>query len=253
MKVSRFLPVLVFVAACTGDSREEQNAVPEPAEPAAVPEATTGEPATTPAPRETATKDGAPPSTKAGIASAAADARASAGGPVTVAAVAEGVNPDAAILQDFNARVAAYVKIHKDAAKGDAKPRETEDPAEITAAKAALAARIQAARTNAKQGDVFTAEIRHLFRRLLAPELKGEDGRDAKVTMKDDAPPAGAIKWKVNAKYPEGQPLPTVPANVLMSLPTLPEPLEYQIVDKHLLLLDVKADLVVDYMWNAIR
>jgi hypothetical protein len=38
-----------------------------------------------------------------------------------------------------------------------------------------------------------------------------------------------------------------------MNLPTLPEPLEYRIVDKHLLLLDMQADLVVDYMWNAIR
>jgi hypothetical protein len=83
--------------------------------------------------------------------------------------------------------------------------------------------------------------------------LKGEDGRDAKAVLKDDAPPAGAIRWKVNAKYPEGQPLPTVPASVLMNLPTLPEPLEYRIVDKHLLLLDMQADLVVDYMWNAIR
>jgi hypothetical protein len=36
--------------------------------------------------------------------------------------------------------VAAYLKIHKNAAKGDAKPKETEDPAEITATKAALAA-----------------------------------------------------------------------------------------------------------------
>ena len=29
---------------------------------------------------------------------------------------------------------------------------------------------------------------RTLFRQLLAPEMKGEDGRDAKAVMKDDAP-----------------------------------------------------------------
>jgi hypothetical protein len=172
---------------------------------------------------------------------------------VTLAAKAEGVNPDAAILQDFNARIAQYVKVHKDAAKGDAKPKETSDPAEITATKEALAARIRAARPAAKQGDIFTAEIRHLFRRLLAPEVKGDDGRDAKATLKDDAPPARAIPWKVNAKYPESQPLPTVPVNMLTTLPTLPEPLEYRIIDKHLILLDIKSDLIVDYMWNAIR
>ena len=48
------------------------------------------------------------------------------------------------------------------------------------------------------------------------------------------------------------QPLPTVPANVLITLPPLPEPLEYRIVGQHLLLLDTSADLIVDYILNAI-
>jgi hypothetical protein len=249
MKLSLFLPALVFVAAC-GDAPEDRSALPLQQEPAAVPAATTGEQtgeqaAPAPAP--------APPATKPGQSNAARDERAAARGAVTLAARADGENPDAALVEDFNARIAAYMKIHKAAAKGDAKPKETSDPAEITATREALAARITAARPAAKQGDIFTAEIRHLFRRLLAPELKGEDGRDAKATLKDDAPPAGAIKWKVNAKYPEGQPLPSVPANLLTKMPTLPEPLEYRIVDKHLLLLDTKSDLIVDYMWNAIR
>jgi hypothetical protein len=241
MKLSRFLPVLAFAAACGGDAREDRSAVPQQAGPVAALEATTGEQPAAPAPK---------PVVETG---AARDERAAARGAVTLAAKEEGVNPDAAILRDFNARVAAYVKIHKDAAKGDAKPKETDNPGEIDATQDALAARIRAARPAAKQGDIFTAEIRHLFRRLLAPELKGEDGRDAKATLKDDAPPAGAISWKVNAKYPEGQPLPSVPASLLMNVPTLPEPLEYRIVDKHLLLLDTKSDLIVDYMWNAIR
>jgi hypothetical protein len=244
MKLNRFLPLLVFVAACDGDAREDRRAMALQAEPAAAPTATTGEQAA-PAPAQ--------PATKPALSSAARDERAAARGPVTLAAKADGENPDAAILEDFNARIAAYVKIHKAAAKGDAKPKETENPGEIDATQEALAARIRAARPAAKQGDVFTAEIRHLFRRLLAPEVKGDDGRDAKATLKDDAPPAGAISWKVNAKYPEGQPMPTVPVNMLQKMPTLPEPLEYRIVEKHLLILDTKSDLIVDYMWNAIR
>jgi hypothetical protein len=49
MKVSRFLPALLFVAACGGDARDDRSAVPQPAvpqqvvEPALAPEATTGE------------------------------------------------------------------------------------------------------------------------------------------------------------------------------------------------------------------
>jgi len=100
--------------------------------------------------------------------------------------------------------------------------------------------------------DIFFPEIRPVFRRLLAPKLKGEDGRDAKAVIKDDAPAPGTVPFKVNAKYPENQPIPSVPANVLLTLPPLPAPLEYRIVGQHLLLLDTAADLVVDYILNAI-
>jgi hypothetical protein len=44
-----------------------------------------------------------------------------------------------------------------------------------------------------------------------------------------------------------------VPASLLLSLPQLPQPLQYRIIDKHLILLDEDADLIVDYIFNAIR
>lgn len=162
------------------------------------------------------------------------------------------VNPDAAAMAEFKKRVDAYVDMHKTLAMGDAKPEETADPAKLVATKAALAARVQATRVNAKQGDVFTPAMRPVFHRLLAPELKGEDGGDTKDVLKDDAPAPGAVPFKVNAKYPEKLPLPTVPANLLLSLPPLPMPLEYRIVGRHLLLLDTTTDLVVDYLLNVI-
>lgn len=163
------------------------------------------------------------------------------------------VNPHAAALLEFDIRVKAYIDLHKRLATGDAKQMETDDPSKITAVKQQLASKLQSARRDAKPGDIFTPEVRPVFRRLLAPELKGEDGRDAKAVLKDDAPAAGSVPFKVNAKYPENQPLPTVPAKVLLSLPTLPAPLEYRIVGQHLLLLDMEADLVVDYILNAIH
>ena len=162
------------------------------------------------------------------------------------------VNSGAAQMADFKMRVEKYADLHKQLAKGAATQKESSDPAQINAAKDALGAKIQAARVNAKQGDIFTPDIRAEFRRLLRPELKGEDGRDAKAILKDDAPAPGSVPFKVNAKYPEGQPLPTVPAKMLITLPSLPAPLEYRIVGQHLLLLDMAADLVVDYILNAI-
>jgi hypothetical protein len=162
------------------------------------------------------------------------------------------VNPDAAAMAEFKTKVEAYADLHRNLAKGVARHRETSDPAEITKATQALAAKIQTARVNAKYGDIFTETVRPVFRRLLAPELKGPDGKDVKAVLKDDAPAPGTVPFKVNAKYPEGQPRPTVPVNLLVTLPTLPEPLEYRIVGQHLLLIDTDADLIVDYILNVI-
>ena len=162
------------------------------------------------------------------------------------------VNPNAAAMAAFKERVDKYAELHKELARGSADQKERSNPAEIDAAKTALAAKTRAARADAKQGDIFTPEIRPVFRRLLAPELKGEDGRDTKAVLKDDAPAPGTVPFKVNAPYPENQPRPTVPANLLLTLPTLPAPLEYRIVGQHLLLLDTASGLVVDYILNAI-
>lgn len=183
---------------------------------------------------------------------ASRDEREAAKGSIVQEASQSGVNADAAILRDFKERIDKYADIHQGAAKSNAKPKESSDPAKIIATQDALAARIRAARSTAKQGDIFTAEIRSRFRRMLAPALKGEDGRDAKALMKDDAPAPGSIPFEVNAKYPEGAPVPTVPASLLLSLPTLPRPLEYRVVGKHLLLLDTDAGIIVDYIPNAI-
>lgn len=161
------------------------------------------------------------------------------------------VNADAQVLQDFQARVDKYRELHKKVEKDGPPLKETKDPAKIKAAQEALAANIRAARSDAKPGDIFTPDVRQLFRRLMYPEVRGPEGKETKQAMKDDAP--AAVPLKVNASYPEGAPLPTVPPNVLAALPKLPEDLEYRVVNKHLILRDVDANLIVDYIPNAIR
>jgi hypothetical protein len=160
-------------------------------------------------------------------------------------------NPDALVLVDFQKRIDQYMEVHKDVEKGSAEQKETNDPAKIRTAQVLLAERIQTARANARPGDIFTPEIRTMFRRLMYPETKGAQGRETKAQIKEDAP--AAISLKVNANYPEGKPLPTMPSNLLEQLPRLPEDLEYRVIDKHLILRDVDANIIVDYIPNAIR
>jgi hypothetical protein len=162
-------------------------------------------------------------------------------------------NADALVLSEFKERVDGYVDIHNKARKESAPIKETKDPAKITLAEADLAARIRLLRENAKQGDIFTPETADVFRRLLYPELKGKDGKAAKEILSEDEDKPKNVPLKVNAKYPEGAPLPTVPVNLLTSLPTLPKEVEYRIIGKNLILRDTTADIIVDYVPRVIR
>jgi hypothetical protein len=159
-------------------------------------------------------------------------------------------NPDS-VMRDFKSRIDDYLKLHDKAVKAAPALKETHNPTKIKNAQDALGARIRELRGGAKQGDIFTPEIAARFKDLLSPALQGEDGRDAKRVLKDDAP--AAVPLQVNAKYPSTAPLPTVPSKLLLNLPTLPKTLEYRIIQKHLILRDVEADLIVDFIPNAIR
>jgi hypothetical protein len=159
------------------------------------------------------------------------------------------VNPDAAVIADFKARVDKYVELRKKADDSAPPLKKTEDPGEIREAQQALVERIGAARAGVKRGDIFTPQVSALFRRLLRPELK-EPG--TKASIKDDDPDPNTIPFKVNGPYPDEEPLSTVPPNVLATLPQLPKDIDYRFVGKHLILRDVRASMIIDYLPNAI-
>jgi hypothetical protein len=159
------------------------------------------------------------------------------------------VNPQAKIIQDFQSRVKDYQKLRDSATKDVRKPKETTDPAEITAAQHAAAERIRAARRHAKQGEIFTPEISRHIRALMEPQVEGPRGAETKGAIKDVQP--AAVRLKVNERYPDDEPMPMVPPNVLASLPRLPEGFEYRVVRDALILLDKEANLIVDFIPNV--
>jgi hypothetical protein len=162
-------------------------------------------------------------------------------------------NSDAGLIADFKARVDEYVKL-RDKAE-NAAPVELEKkskPAEIVTAEKSIAAHVRSTRAAAKRGDMFTPATQAMFRRLLRPPLaKGKDAADNKAIIKDDAPEPKEVPFKVNAEYPKDVPLSTVPPDVLAALPTLPEDVQYRFAGKHLILFDAKANLIIDFMLNA--
>jgi len=200
-------------------------------------------------------------------------------------AAEDNTNPDALVLADFQKRIDAYMAIHDKAAKDAPALKETKDPAKIKAAQEALGVKIRAARTTAKQGDIVTPEIQNKFRRLMYPVVKptaqdkaapppvnnvpvqgtsvrGTSGKavkaDVNETLKENTEErkeegGKPVILKVNATYPPDTPLPTTPPQVLMNLPKLPEQLEYRIIGKNLIIRDLDANIIVDFVPNAIQ
>jgi hypothetical protein len=200
--------------------------------------------ATWPASAQTA-RGGAPPATPAPAPTAP---------PAATQTMPKGsnVNPDAGLVTEFRKRVDGYVKLRNEADRQTPNLEETKKPAEIVVAEKTLAEKIREIRATAKRGDIFTPATQAMFKRLLKPQLtKGAEGADNKAIIKDDAPQPKEVPFKVNGDYPKQAPLSTVPPDVLLTLPPLPEDVQYRFVGRHLILYDAKANLIVDFMLNA--
>jgi hypothetical protein len=163
------------------------------------------------------------------------------------------VNSDAKLMADFKAKVDDYLKLRKSLEGKSAVPiKKTADPNELLASQKALGAQVRAARATAKRGDFFTPATQAQFRRLVTPPLKGPEGTENKVAIKDDAPEPKDIPFQVNAEYPRDESLSTVPPDVLLALPQLPSEIQYRFVGRHLILYDSKAGIIIDFMLNAL-
>jgi hypothetical protein len=160
------------------------------------------------------------------------------------------VNPDALIVGDFEKRVADYVNLQKSMAKGMPAPKPTEEPQKIIDHQRELAKRIRAARHQAKQGEIFTAEICKEFRRLLGFAREGQNDAHVKKSLERAEPVR--LTLRVNDAYPADVPLQSTPPTILMNLPSLPPGLEYRIANRALVLRDATANIVIDLIPNAV-
>ena len=160
------------------------------------------------------------------------------------------VNADAALAVEFTNRVNAYLELHKKAVeKLPALPKET-TPQQIDDHQRELSQEIARVRGRAQAGDIFAKHIRAYFRRQLEAAFAGAEGKKLRETIMDENP--GPIRLRVNGRYPDTVPLTTMPPKVLAALPKLPSSLEYRFIGERLILLDVPAHLVVDFIEDAL-
>jgi hypothetical protein len=161
----------------------------------------------------------------------------------------ERVNAYGAAVKAFRDRADAYLAIHKKAAESVPALKQTDDPSKLTAREVALGEAIRQARATAKAGDIFGVELAAHIRDVIRKDWAKRSAAD-KAGVAHDIPP-GAVA-DVNATYPSALPLATFPATLLAALPPLPEDLEYRFAGRHLILRDVKANIIVDVLPNVL-
>ena len=161
-----------------------------------------------------------------------------------------GPGADAAALTKFSESVANYLALRKKISEEIPPIKVTPHASEINAASDALARAVERARPNARQGGFFTPEIAGAFRRTLELALRKTD-RAALLALINEEP--GALRRPtVHMRFPAGDILATTPAALLQSLPPLPKELEYRFVGRVLVLRDIDAALVLDYISPAL-
>ena len=159
------------------------------------------------------------------------------------------VNPQAAALSVFAERVGEYMELRARLAAAMPPMSQNATPEEIDRSRDELAAAIRKARPRARQGDFFTPAVVPQFRAIIRHDLRSREARDAMAALQDVPP---TLSLRVHAGWPRNAARATVPARLLNNLYHLPEGLEYRFIGRHLVLLDITADLIVDYVTNVI-
>jgi hypothetical protein len=153
---------------------------------------------------------------------------------------------DTATLAEFARRVEAYDALRRRLEAGLQPLQVTTNPDEIVRAERMLAHRIREARERARRGDILIPALQAQMKKFLM--LQVDEATLALVAS--DNP--GEIRIKMNGSYPKDLPVSTVPPRILLQLPSLPADLQYRFVGRHLILLDVRANIVVDEIPYAI-
>ena len=147
-------------------------------------------------------------------------------------------------MAEFSKRVQAYVTLQKHLAGGLPPLKSTANEKEIAPAERALGDAIRAARTDAQPGDIFTPDVAPIFQQAVRDHYRQQSAHGRKE-MLDEAP---LFRPAVNQVYPQRLPKATFPPALFQSLPKLPQDVQYRIVGTYLVLLDLKAHIIIDFI-----
>jgi hypothetical protein len=185
--------------------------------------------------------------------------RAIAGGVIAVAALTAGAararaqyavfDADAA-LQVFHERVESYAALHRRLAPSPAAMTGT-DPLSKLLTRQYLASAVRSARRSAQQGEIFSPEIATVFRWMLADSIGELDGEHFLTALNGGVPVPRGLHPTVNETYTM-LPLYRIPVDVRLGLPKIPGELDYRLAGHDLVLWDIYAGIVVDFVPDVV-
>jgi len=158
--------------------------------------------------------------------------------------------PPPAATTIFTQRLQAYSELRARVAREHPELAVLADYGEVRRRTDLLAAAIVEARAGARQGDIFTPEISVTIRRIVRFSYNRDFAQLLMLTRDDlERPLPPAV---VHGRWPIGAPLPTMMPDLLAELPRLPAGLEYRFFRGDLILLDIDACLIVDFIPDVI-
>ena len=146
----------------------------------------------------------------------------------------------------FFQRVIEYVEIHRRVAAGVGHAALCGEPEELERQATALAVAIRRARPMAYEGEIFTPAVAAAFHARIAYAIRTAplgvpvarpDEEELTIEVHDGLP-----WWMGDRPWPA----------IARALPDLAPELEYRVIGRHLVLVDVQAHLIVDVLRNAL-
>jgi hypothetical protein len=159
--------------------------------------------------------------------------------------VVEGTfDPDT--LAAFTQRVQDYAAFRQRLERGLPPLRITSNPDEIESFEHQLAHRIRDARSS-RRGQLFVSGMDAQVKQML--DLRVDAATIAAIM--DDGP--AEFDVDINDTYSKRRPLATMPPNILLRLPDLPRDMEYRFVGRHLVIRDIRANIIIDEIPYVLR
>ena len=156
------------------------------------------------------------------------------------------------VLTRFQQAVDGYVSLKAEATDGRQAPEISLGMGNIRRAIAARHDAIAAARSGARQGDVFSNEVKRIVRARIHEVLSLHGLNDIQALAIVDDEVSGPVPMIiVNGFFPWDYGSAMLPC-VIGALPPLPRGLQFRFVHTSLVLLDVEADLIVDILPHAL-